>query len=403
MTGTTGLRAEMRLGWKIVLAACIGMMFGISALPFYTLGVFMKPIAAEFGWTREQVSLGFLAQMFGLLALGWVFGIMTDRKGARIVAVLSQVGLAVGLAAISFVQTHPQWIAAWALMALLGGGTAPITWTRGVAGWFDKARGAALGIALMGTGFTGLIAPNLVTAVVEAYGWRAGYLAMAAAVLVVAVPLTLLLFRDKVVDATVSPLTGASPKEALLSYRFWVMTIVFFAVTFGVGGIIPSLVPLLTDRGLSAAEAATYAGLAGGAVILGRFVAGFLLDRFWAPAVAVGFLILPAISCFVLASGELPDPVLIGLVAAMIGLAAGAEFDIVAFMVTRYFGLKNYGFIYALQMVSLLFAGGLAPVFFGRVYDQTGSYDSILLGVGFGFVIAPLLLLTLGKYRSDAA
>jgi MFS family permease len=400
-----GYREEFGRGWRIVLAGAVGTAFGISALPFYTLGVFVKPVSAEFGWTREAVQWGFAVQMFGMVVVGWLFGLAVDRYGARRVALLSQVGLAVALAGLSLVgDSLVHWYAAWFLVALLGAGTSPITWTRGIAGWFDRARGAALGLGLLGTGITGLVAPPLVTAIVEAYGWRAGYLALGASVILIALPLIWWLFRDREQAATAAPLAleGVSRAGAFRNYRFWVMLVVFALVTFGVGGLIPSLVPLLTDRGLTPAEAAGYASLAGLAVIVGRVAAGFLLDRFWAPAVAVGFLVLPAASCLVLAQGGVQSPVVIGLAAAFAGLAAGAEFDLVAFMVTRYFGMRHYGVIYAVQLVGLLFAGGLAPPLFGRIYDTTGSYDAMLLACAAIFILSPLLLLTLGRYPSFA-
>lgn len=405
MTQKTGYRDEFRQGWRIVVAGAIGTAFGISALPFYTLGVFVKPVGAEFGWSRETVQWGFAWQMLGLLAIGWIYGWAVDRYGARRVALLSQVGLGIGLASLSLVTSLPHWYAAWLLVALLGAGTSPITWTRGIAGWFDGARGAALGLGLVGTGLTGLIAPPIITSIVEDHGWRAGYLALGASVVVVALPLTLWLFHDREARpgaVPLPPLVGLSRREAFRSHRFWVMMLVFTLITFGVGGLIPSLVPLLTDRGLTPAAAAGYASLAGLAVILGRVFAGVLLDRFWAPAVAVGFLMLPAISCVALAQGGLPSPVMIGLAAAFVGLAAGAEFDLVAFMVTRYFGMRHYGVIYSLQLVGLLFAGGLAPPLFGRIYDQTGSYDAMLLACAAIFVVSPLLLLTMGRYPSFA-
>lgn len=405
MSETTGYRDEFRRGWRIVAAGAIGTAFGISALPFYTLGVFVKPIGAELGWTREAVQWGFAVQMFGMVVVGWLFGLAVDRYGARRVALLSQVGLGVALAGLALVASLPHWYVAWFMVALLGAGTSPITWTRGIAGWFDGARGAALGLGLVGTGLTGLIAPPLVTAIVADYGWRAGYVALGTSVIVIALPMIYWLFHDREASpaaASAAPLAGLDRGQAMRSYRFWVMLLVFALVTFGVGGLIPSLVPLLTDRGLTPEAAAGYASLAGLAVILGRVFAGFLLDRFWAPAVAVGFLVLPALSCFALAQGGLPSPVMIGLAAAFAGLAAGAEFDLVAFMVTRYFGMRHYGVIYAVQLVGLLFAGGLAPPLFGRIYDQTGSYDAMLLGCAAIFLLAPLLLLTLGRYPSFA-
>jgi hypothetical protein len=84
--------------------------------------------------------------------------------------------------------------------------------------------------------------------------------------------------------------------------------------------------------------------------------------------------------------------------ALQIGLAAGAEFDLIAFMAGRYFGMKNYGFIYGLQIGGVLAATGLAPPIFGHIQRVYGSYDPALIGAGVTFLVAPLLLLTLGRY-----
>lgn len=392
---------EFRRGWTIVLGAAIGTAFGISALPFYTLGVFVKPVGAEFGWDRATVQSGFSAQMLALVVVGWAYGLAIDRFGPRRVALASIVGLALGFAAVATTTGLAHWYLGWALVALLGGGTSPIAWTRGVADWFDKARGAALGLALVGTGLTGLVAPPLLVGLIEVRGWRAGYWAMAAALLLVALPLVALLFRDRaggVTTGTVPPREGLSPREALRSYRFAVLLIVFFAITFCVGGIIPNLVPLFTDGGLTPAEAAGVASLAGLAVIVGRVAAGFLIDRFWAPGVALAFLAAPALACLILAQPVLPPGPMLALAALSVGLAAGAEFDLIAFLVSRYFGMRHYGLIYSLQMVAMLLAGGLAPPVFGRFFDATGSYAAVLWPCAAVFLAAPLLLLTLGRY-----
>lgn len=398
-------QSELRRGWRIVLAGAIGTAFGISALPFYTLGVFVKPVGAEFGWGRATVQAGFSVQMLALVLVGWAYGLAADRIGPRRVALLSQVGLAIGFAAVATTTNLVHWYLAWALVAFLGGGTSPISWTRGIADWFDKARGAALGLALVGTGVTGLLAPPLLSAVVAEHGWRAGYWLMSAAILILAVPAVFVLFRDRPqTDRTNRPEAGdaLSAREAFLSYRYLVLLIVFSAITFGVAGIIPNLVPLLTDRGLDPRTAATLSGFAGLAVIAGRVLAGFLIDRFWAPAVAFVFLSVPALACLVLAQPGLPPLALAALCAALVGLAAGAEFDLIAFLISRYFGMRHYGLLYSNQMVAMLFAGGLAPPLFGFIYASAGSYAPILYASAGLFIAAPLLLFTLGRYPAAA-
>lgn len=393
-------RQEFARGWRVIMGGAIGAAFSISALPFYTLGVFLKPIAAATGWSREAIQWGFAVQMLGILSVTWIWGAAIDRYGARPVALVSQVGLGVGLMILPLVATSiTGWYLGWLLVAAMGAGTGQVTWTRGISGWFDKARGAALGVALVGTGVTAVVSPPAVTAIIGRGGWAMGYHLLGASVLVIAIPLVALLFRDAPAPAGGhATLTGASRAEALRDRRFWTMLLAFTAVTFGVAGIIPNLVPLLTDRGLDPATAALYAGFAGLSVMFGRVVAGFLLDRYWAPAVALGFLSVPALACFLLSGTALPSGPVIALAVTLVGLAAGAEFDLIAFMAGRYFGMKNYGFIYGVLIGGVLAATGLAPPVFGHIHGVTGSYDTALIAAGIIFLTAPLLLLTLGKY-----
>jgi len=392
-------RSEFSRGWKTVAGGTIGMTFGISALPFYTLGVFVKPIQAETGWSREEVQLGFAALMVGLLLFGWIWGIAVDRFGSRKVALAAQAGLGTGLILLpNFTGSLTSWYLGWGLVALLGAGTTPVTWTRCINGWFDGARGAALGLTLMGTGITAIVAPPLITMVLETRAWGDGYRLLGGSVILLAMPLVWLTFRDApALTETDRPLEGASRGAALKDYRFWVIFLTISCVAFAIGGIIPSLVPLLTDRGMAVGDAAGYAALVGVAVIIGRVSAGLLIDRFWAPAVGAVLLAVPLAGSLLLI-GTLPSPLLIGVAVFLVGLTAGAEFDLLAYLTGRYFGMKNYGFLYAIQTVGLLLTAGLAPPIFGRVFDTMGSYDPALMVSAGLFLVAPPLLLTLGRY-----
>ena len=171
-------RAEFGRGWTVIVGGAIGAAFSISALPFYTLGVFVKPIAEATGWSREAIQLGFTVQMMVLLSVSWLWGWLVDRFGARRIALIAQVGLAAALALLPVLARAfglEGWYLGWALVALFGGGTGQATWTRGISGWFDKARGGALGLALFGTGIAAVFAPPIVTNIITNQGWPMGY------------------------------------------------------------------------------------------------------------------------------------------------------------------------------------------------------------------------------------
>ena len=133
-------------------------------------------------------------------------------------------------------------------------------------------------------------------------------------------------------------------------------------------------------------------------VIFGRLAGGFLIDKIWAPAVAVVMLILPALSCYFLMQGDLTYASAT-IAVLLIGLTAGAEQDLMAFLVAKYFGMKSYGVIYGVIYSSFALGAGFGPWFLSRVYEQSGTYDGVLAYVGIAFVVGSLPLLLLGKYR----
>jgi len=399
---------EFRKGWPIVLASVVGMMLGISSLPFYTLGVFAKPIIREFGWSRGQYQGAFMAMILGA-ATAPLVGYLCDRFGVRRVALVSMVGFALGLAGIGLItsQTITSFYLAWLFMAILAQGTGPLAWTRVISEWFSDQRGMALGIALMGSGLTAFVAPPAVTALIAAVGWRDTYVILGAVVLLIGWPVVWLLLRDE--PGTFGPSRIAAARQssridlslwlALRNYRFWVIALSFFIVAFGIAGVISNLIPLLTDRGLAAGQAAKYASTIGLSVIFGRVIVGYLVDRLWAPGVAFVVLALPALSCAGLAYAALGPMATAGAL-VIIGFAAGAEFDVMAYLVARYFGLTHYGKIYGVQYAVFFFGAALAPAAFGGSYDAHKSYAFILGVAAAATLAAAALLLTLGRYPS---
>lgn len=385
-------------GWKVVVAGLVGVALGLTALPFYTLGVFAGPVADEFGWTRADVQSGLLFSMIGTVLFAGVTGWLIDRFGPRGVAIWAQVGLAIGFVLLASQFGDPWfWKASWLIMAMLALGTTPLTWTRGITDWFFKARGWALGIALSGSGISAVLAPPLAQQAIDAFGWRAAYLSISALVLLVALPVTLWLFHlradapDAGPEQAEAAASGPSFGEVLRGYHFWLMLAAFAAISFGIGGAIPNLVPMLTEANV--ADAALYASLLGAMVMVGRLLSGYLLDRMWAPLVGVLLLAIPSVACLLLAWGIMP-----GLAAMLVGLAGGAEFDLVAFLCARYFGKRSFGRAYSWQWAGFALATGLGSTVFAMVRDTSGSYAPALYIASGLMAAGGLSLLFMGKY-----
>ena len=394
-----GARQELLSGWPILLACAVGVACSPVALPFYSIGPLTKPITADMGWLRSDIQFAILFSSgigaFTAPITGW----MIDRFGPRRVAIPSLIGVALGLAMASMATTLTGFWTGYALAAILGAGANPALWSRVVAGNFEKARGAALGLALVGTAFMALILPLLIAAVEPGGGWRTALRFVAALPILVALPVVFMLLKPREnssSDRTTVGVLGVTLKEALADYRFWVLTASILCGYLAISGAAPNLVPVFTDKGLSTAAAAGIAGAYAISMIPGRIMAGALMDRFWAPAVACILLLLPAVACLILVNATSASLLVLGCV--MLGVAAGAELDVLAFLTARYFGLAHYPKIYAISYMSLATGSATAPMIFSRIREATGGYEMSFTIASALFAAAALLLLLLGRY-----
>jgi len=395
---------EFKKNWQLLVAAFVGVTVGLTAVPFYSYGLFVGPLEAEFGWTRQQSQLPMIFQTLGVLIAIPFLGGICDKFGARRVALTSLVLFALVFATFSL-QNGAIWQYCTIALALgiAGAGTLPITWTRVIIGAFDVHRGKALGIILMGTGLTGFLVNKGLPDLIAADGWRTAFLWLACLPIFIGWPVVFFLFKDKSGDPVDSnndggpALYGVSIKEALNDKRFWLITIAFMAISCGIGGSIPNLPAFYAGSGFTGPMIGAVMSTIGIAVIVGRVATGLLLDRFWAPGVAAILMALPAISCFLLASGD-PSLQVAYIATILIGLAAGAEFDIIAYLASRYFGTRNYSKIYSYLWAAFAIGAAIAPSILGAVYDSTGGYETAFFALGIVFILGSLLLLPLGKY-----
>ncbi|MCC5794365.1 MAG: MFS transporter [Chromatiales bacterium] len=398
---------EFRRGWRVLLASSLGVACGCSPVPLYAIGVLAVPLTASFGWGRGEVMLAILPLTLALIVSVPFIGALADRIGVRPVVLGALAGFGACWASMALLPgSLPVYYAMWFLLGLVGGGSTPVGWTRGVVGWFVTNRGLALAVTLMGTGVTAVVLPPYAAWLIEQFGWRNAFLGIALLPLGIALPVAWRFFHEApwntvddgaAVAGDAPAEDGVTLREALRDYRLWVLAVVILLVGMQTAGTITNFVPLLQDRGYSGAQAAAIAGTIGISIICGRLVTGYLIDRFWAPGVAFPLLVLPAFACLALTGSEITPAVAV-LSAIAIGLAAGAETDLVAYLTARYFGLRHYGRIYGLQYAVFAFASGIAPFSFGRAFDMAGNYDLILYIAAGMVVTGALLLLTMGRY-----
>jgi MFS transporter, OFA family, oxalate/formate antiporter len=404
----TPQKSEFSLGWKVLLAGFLGTMCGASPLPFNVLGLLFAPLNTEFGWNKTQVSIGIT--IFGISAslLAPVFGWMADKYGVRKVAIWSLIGFVLAFSSFYFMPpTLAGFYICWLLVGLVGIGSTPVTWSRAISMWFVKNRGLALGIMLIGTSVAAFIVPRIAVGALENYGWRAMFPIVALLPLLIALPATLAFFREPRADQRPQSLSTADGKvagmtfgEAIRTKQFWVLWVSILMIACAYGGAHIHMIPIVMDHGIEAKTAAGVMGIVGLGLLVGRVGVGFLLDRIWGPAIAFPVLCLPAVACYLL-MGTSSEMMLISVAAFLLGFAAGAESDLIAFLAARYFGMAHFGRIYGMLYMPFGLFSAISPLIYGIVRDRTGSYDGMLVAAMVLFVAGGALLLLLGRYPDE--
>lgn len=391
---------ELKEGFPLILGAMIGAGVGVASLPFYTAGAFMIPLEQAMGWSRTDLSVGLSASTLMLVVGAPISGRLADRFGTRPVVIGSLILLALGFLALSQLQ-GPVWgyIVTMGVMSLLSAGSSPVTFTRAVNLAFDRRRGLALGLSLMGMGVAGALGPSFCTALISSDGWRAGYVGLAAVVAIAILPVAFLVsdrksVRNEEQGTSIHEVRTGAPFS---DRKFWMIGAAFFLIALGQSGPLSHFIPMLVDGGTSTADAAKSAGMIGLSVVAGRLLTGWALDRFFAPAVAVAVFSLTGLSCLAAGIGgsawALP-------LAPLLGFSLGADVDFLGYLTARYFRLSAYGQTYGFLYSAFSVGAAVGPIVYGLVYDRIGTYAPSLIGSAILFGASCVVIGMLGPFPS---
>ena len=289
-------RKPLYYGWIMLAAVVLVMLAGSGIRAVF--GVFIKPIEAEFGWSRAQLSGAAALSLFVLGAVGPMVGWLADVWGPRRVMLLATVILGAGTVLSSLVGHLWQfYISAGLLMAMGAGGLGMATSSTVAARWFVARRGLIVGI-LGGAMSAGqmLIVP-MAMLIIGLYGWRASFLWLGVGVLVLALPVILAFVRDDPADKGLKPYGAGTAagaafdgvederrvpvSEAMGVPAFWLLVTTFFVCGYTSNGLVLThLVPHAAEHGFSEMHAAQALGLMGAMNIVGTVASGWICDRF---------------------------------------------------------------------------------------------------------------------------
>ncbi|MBS1859339.1 MAG: MFS transporter, partial [Acidobacteria bacterium] len=395
--------------WWIVIASMLGLLVGNGPVMQFTFGTLLPPITRELGWSRGLASSALVVGIWMTGIATPVVGRLVDRFGIRAVALPGLVLFSLATASVGWVRASPAvFIAQYALMGLGAAGQTPLIYAKAISARFDRQRGLALGVAMAGVGLGAALVPQFAQGMIGISGWRGAYAGLGVLTFVLAFPAVAWVVGrpaadDQVVLEKVPAVTmpGLTGREALRSARFWSLAFSFFIVSGTTGGVMSHLVPFMSDRGVSAHTATAMVSLAGAALIGGRVLSGFLVDRIHAPYVAAVFFLAPLMGIVVLLTTLRPEGAVLGTV--LVGVGLGAEVDLIAFLLSRYLGMRCFGEIYGYLFSIFLLGAGLGPFVMGVSYDRTGSYTLMLVCFAFALALAALPMLRLGAYAYPIA
>jgi MFS family permease len=393
--------------WWIVFGATASMLVAQGPVILYTLGLFIKPLNAEFGWDRASISAaGGVAAIASAITIPFV-GSMMDRWGVRTVLLPVVVLCAASVALIALAPSSiVVFMLLFAITGVLGSGQGPLGYAKCVSAWFDDRRGLALGITMSGIGLGAALVPQYTQFLIGNFGWRAAYLGLGLLTLIVALPAVFLFIREPAAAKTATGgERGPSPvgrdrlpdlevREALGGRRFWLIACALLLVSTVTQGLVVHTVPLLTDKGYSPEAAAALMIAVGLSTMAGRLMSGYLVDRIFAPFVAAFFFLLPCLGIYLLDSTVAPVAGIISL-----GLASGTEIDMTGFLTSRYFGMKRFGQLYGYLFAFFVVGSAIGPAMMGLAFERLHSYEPALWTFGAFMIVASAAILGLGPYR----
>jgi MFS family permease len=377
----------------------------------YVFPVFIGPLQAEFGWSMAQISSG--AALFAIV-MGLsnpVVGTLFARWGARRTMLTGATLLA--LTSLGYASLQSLWML-YAIMLVAGFAVASSTVLPAqtlVTNWFDRLRGRAMGVTMLGIGAGGLLLPPLNEFLIRLLGWRLTWLVSCAILVLIVIPLIAVFVRTRPSDLGLSrdgvasggasglasaPPSGLTARTAVATPTFWLLVAIFLLQLTGVSALNFHFVPFVEQEvGFTSQQAAFFYGLAVGFSIVGRLSFGWLADR-WPPALLMAISLLlaalgPAVLELLFLRLRLHQVELLWLYAIPFGIGSGGNFVTLPVLAGRCFGELDFSRIMGLLMTGSAVGVIVGIPVSGWVFDQTGSYERVLIACLLLLLLATLL------------
>lgn len=398
----------MFYGWRIA-AVSFTILFVIVGIVYYSFPVFYAPLIESFGWSRAQVTAGFF---YSILIVGPVFGIsagfLIDRYGTRRILLAGLISAGAAFLGFGVMGSLSAYYIFYFMQTVGYVSAGPIPNQVLISHWFRRMRGLAMGMAYVGIGIGGAVAPVLAQFLIRNYGWRSAMLAIGGAILLILIPVAILFVKNKPSDVGLHPDGDPAPPErraaesleAGIKLRAVVKTRAFWLILIGsmlsigaVGGVIQHLQLYLRDQGFEPERAARVASFLLISSIVGRIIMGYLADRFRKSYVMLAAFLMVGGSIPLLYQVETPGAIYV--FAFIFGFGMGADYMLIPLVTADCFGVASLGRLMGVILTSDALGQAFTPVLVGRLFDLYGSYDwgfVLLCAAGLGAAAAAVLI-----------
>lgn len=392
--------------WSMVLALGLTTIVSYGTTQ-YLFGVLEVPLATAFAWSRAELSGAYALSLLVAGILGVPIGYLVDRFGARILMTAGSVLAGCALIGLSQVSTLWQFYLGWSgglgiAMALI---LYPVTFTV-VTSWFVSERAKAFAVLTLVGGLASPLFIPLSGWLIPQVGWRTTLFCYGILHLVIAVPLHGWLIRrapdprdrlSRVGEASEASRQdiSATAREALVSFRFWVLTGAYALALVGSAVVFAHQIAYLVSRGYGSFLAAAVAGALGLASLPGRLFLNLLSARVLPQTVLAGTLLVQAGGLLMLILAPSAPWLLVYVL--LYGAAFGVLSPLRAQVMADHFGHRAYGAITGYQGIPLACCQAVGPLVAGWLFDRLHHYDlAFWLCVG-SFVVAALLIWVLPR------